>query len=145
MLFVRKPTTVVVEDPVADRLAEERGEVSGMAATLGIMAVVAAFLLVGYFVWWAPVNSAVAVPAPVVQHDTQIIDRQVPGPSTTIVSPPTSTPPQVIEHHDQVIVPVPTPSNSGSNNNNSGSGTNNSGSGANSGGSTTGTDSGSTG
>lgn len=111
MLFVRRPDTIIVEDSSALRtesnaLAEERGRVSGSAATLGILALVVLAFIVGYFAWWAPSQTQVQVQAPAVQHDTQIIDRTVPGPSTIINNPPVS-PPTVIDHNNTIIVPPP--------------------------------------
>jgi hypothetical protein len=118
MLFVRRPvTTVVVNDSAANRaaaqnLAEERGQVNGAAATLAVVALIAVLLALAYFVWWAPSNT-VQVQTPVI-HDTQVVDRPVPGNTTIVNNPPNVTPPpQVIhEQHDHVIeVPVPTQSN----------------------------------
>jgi hypothetical protein len=128
MLFVRRPTTVVVEDDSAARaeaalLAEERGKASGAVAALGILAVTVLVLLVGYFAWWAPVNAAQAQdqPAPQVIYDTKVVEKPVPGPTTIVNNPPTAppvinNPTKVIERNHYVPVPVPTPDTSGTNN-----------------------------
>jgi hypothetical protein len=130
MLFVRKPTVVVEDDSAAraeaSLLAEERGRASGTVAALGILAVMVLILLVGYFAWWAPVNAAQAQDQPTqVIHDTQVVEKPVPGPTTIVNNPPTAppvinNPTKVIERKEYVPVPVPVPvpDTSGTNNNN---------------------------
>lgn len=139
MLFVRRrPTTVVVEeDPVAraeaTRMAEERGQVSGAATALGVVAIAILLFAIGYFAWWAPMNSAQANQpgVPVVEHDTQVIEKPVPAtPPTIINNPPAAAPstpaPTVIQRDHIITVPVPDRSSTnGSNRSGSNSNDNN--------------------
>ncbi|HWA81854.1 MAG TPA: hypothetical protein VG820_00360 [Fimbriimonadaceae bacterium] len=101
MLFIKRPA-VIVEDPAAqaeaERRAEERGQVTGAAAILGIIAVAVALGAIGYFAWWAPVHGADAqTKQPQVVHDTRIIEKPVPSTPPTIINNPPPQPPVVIE------------------------------------------------
>ena len=125
MQFESKPTIIIEDDSAARAeahlLATERGKASGTVAALGIVTVMVLILLVGYFAWWVPVNTAQAQEPNQVIHETKVVEKPVPG-STTIINNPPVAPPiinnptKIIERTEYVPVPVPVPDTSGTNN-----------------------------
>ena len=94
---------VDVIDSTSEGLAEARGESNGAMMTLGIVVLVVAVCLIGYFAWYAP-NQAAAQQPQVIEHTTSTTTNN----TTTPV--PANNPPIIV--HDQsapIVVPSPYP------------------------------------
>ncbi len=74
--------------------SDGRLETQSIIAVLAVFLVVALALLLGYFAWWAPAQSTPSI----IDRQTVIHDR--PANSPTIVTPPASSPPIIIQEQN---------------------------------------------